>query len=682
MSTKNTMRLILAAGAMLVPAVAFATPQELNQLLDERVQALRQQIEAVTPASGTRAQRAEHRTRRRNLLYCLTDIQRLARDVIAGSDSQTFEQVIAMTDSNPALCRRSVTRARAIRLGLTRPTAFTPEVAAVGSADAAQRREGAQIVEQAAASGAAADESPAQPPTTFDMDFTTPETAEAPRSPWPVNAAEVEQVVAQLGGQVTQRGNASLTQEEMESFFNGFEIGYQGGQRPKVTLYGRGPAVCMAAFEVENSAQMIEGRRLMGTASDGTPVAGVRVLDPTGAGRSCIEAVRAAAGGTLRCETNETRLARRGSEVVRVPNPLYCRSLRELPGAADIDFSNVPSGRIGLIYMNPDSDRAGNAGVALHAAQHVSRADYENQVRADGIARRREQIERLAGIARGCNDESVDRRRAAVTALSRMNAREVRSVIHGFNARDLLKEISRAQLDEIIAEIRNADLDELADIRERLLAYLENNPDDATRIRNAYERIVNRYAVLSRNNNPEALEHAQAAMEELAATGAYEGATLERIQNVAFGFQMAGLQRQASMPNAMYNMSLWNTWGDLYQQAFQNWSECNFGGGGMMMGGGFFGGGAASPFGASQSMEGCVSAAERFQNIASLPQYAGQAQQQRQRMYTEMQQRFQQFSGGAMGGLGNGMMGGPQYFGGSPTGSFSGGAFGNPNITL
>lgn len=704
MSMKKSIRLMLTTGMLLVPALAVAqtpgtpspdmsfspeeaaaiaaaahpAPASLSELLAQRATQLRGFIESAIPLPARGAARRNAIRRRRGLTTCLDQVVAAASDpILTASPSDSLGTILnnVIPDMPRRTCAMSPIRRRAIVAGLTRPESLSAETLAGAGGSAGEIRRVSTDVETALAAPEVAPSAPVDAHLADESDLVpsegTPIVVEsAPVAGWPT----VERIRSALEGHYTAPNSETLTAADIEATFppsifpTGIQISYDARTR-SATLRGRIPAQCMNAFEIRNSTMSRgDGARYSGVAEDGSTVHGFQIADHNGLGRACMASIRAgtSSGNFTGCQEAEF-VGPVNSDGTRAYNINHCVNLSRLDGAT-ADFSNVPTGHLGFLYEDPSRDPS-HLAVVNADVNHVSRADAARLAAERTRATRDSMIRELVGNTR-CRGENIDLAVQSEEDLRRgYGINEIRALFPGFDFAATRNNIRRARLDSLQGDVARASVDRLAGMREELLGLLETHPEDARRIQTIYERIANRYLALSRND-PAAFEEARASIQELVDTQAYEGAALERLTNASFGLQMTAMQRQASAPNAGYNMGLWNNWQQLYQQTYQAMFQCQYGGG-MSMGGSFsmFGGGS-SYGGESPSLESCTSAAERFQSVSMIPNQAAQAAQQRQ----AMQMRMQQAMAGAMGGgVSNPMMMGGSM--GSP--AFAGGAVGS-----
>ncbi len=672
MNTKQMRILLVVSSTLLLPASSWGQPpanaadplahsRELRTDFERKIETLRQQVTALARRPRDVA------AVRASLLRCVNSMKAVGRQAITaeasrdtmaafgtGAPLRDLESVVteAVNSRRAPLCSRRQALTVTTLAGLFGHVPAGVQVPSPN--DPSLSAEDRTLATSLAGAARAAPE--------HDMVFSLEETQAVPETR--LLAAEPPQLAPLVASvrptvlaldeivsayPVERRpANPSLTLEESRDLFPALEIAYRGAPRFNASLFGRVYQRCRAAFQVENSTQSVDGHRVMGHDSSGTEFSGFRILDPTGSGRACIQSIRG--NGSTQCEANEVLS---DGEL----NPRYCVSLKTIPGA-EADFRTVPSGKIGLLYIDPNSDRNGEAAVALSDQQHVNQADLLAERAERSRAARKAEIERLSAVSR-CRGSEANLSKAtnAVRDLAHMNATEVRSIIPGFNPTKMLQEIERARLDAYGKRIARADMDDLATIREELTAHLENHPDDANKIRSHYERIANRYLALA-PKNPEALDEARASVDELAGTGAYEGRALERLTGVSWQLQMLQMQQQASR-GVQNNNGFWTNWQQLYQQTYENYFSACYGGNTSS-----WGPFSVSSYGGNNSdisLEGCTNSQQRMQQVGMLPGVAQQAEQRRVNMQMQMQQQMATALYGNTGGGGIGAWAGGQF---------------------
>ncbi len=717
MSTKKNIRLILIVGVSMIPGMAFAqeaTPipltaaahrAALTSELATSYAALRASLIALRP-------RSEGRT---NLIACARAVNRISgtiitaqssRDLLAQASGQpvtplTLAEVLDTgVAATPGRICTTVAGGRTTAEGIVgallgRRGALV--AAATSAGDASDMRAGAvaalaeaaTLAEPAPAHDTSHAEEMIIPFEVTDADEAARMAAEAAAASEaaritaltsaPLSPLEtIREFVTQNGG-IPHVASSVLSQDDLNTLFpttagsSGVSISYGGPPGYQATLRGTIPAICAPAFEIRNSSMAADATHplVAGSDADG-PIVGFQISDYNGVGRACMASVRARhlfSG----CETEENT-GRTLTDGTLERNPNHCISLSRMDGG-QASFANVPAGRVGLIYTDASRDASlGNPAVILgDVRSHRPRSTILAELNERNRAREAATITRLAGTASRCRGTHIEEAASALDALrAGYTATQIHAVLPGFNFGEVEASIRRGRLDALQREVAHADVDRLAEIRVEVLTHLENNPEDARRVQTLYERIANRYLALA-PENPEAFAEARASIDELAATGSYEGAALARLTHASFQLQMTDMQRQASQPNAQFNMSLWNNWQQMYQQTYQAMFQCQ-GGGSSMMGGSFslFGGGSSYGGGAAPSIESCTAAAEQFQSVSSVPRYAAQAAQQRQQMQMQMQQAMNSAMMGASGG------GNPSMMGGGMGSAFSGGSFGGP----
>lgn len=411
---------------------------------------------------------------------------------------------------------------------------------------------------------------------------------------------------------------------ELAKTFRGFEVVVSGtNPNLKVELFGRLFDDCKGYFQISNTAAQSD---LKASTNGGLGGVGFIIADPQGRGRDCM----ASHEGEL-C-TDST-----------------CTGLSKMDGTS-ADFSGQDDALVGLLFRNPNSDRhpIGFESLTAKPILHESRATAEARSRAEAARARADLILNIQETITTCRKNESELRQAR-------NARKQAEKMGLFSSEEfdeIDRQLKLAELGVMTAQIGKTPLEGLEDLREKLFAWGEENPEMSEYVASAFHLIAKRYVA----GNPQGLggfTAAKATIQEARKLGQLSDRSRSTLAHYEDEIDYAQVERIAGS-GLQGNMLFMPYYGQLMQRLQQNVLR-------------------------STSLEARSNALAAYQKAAMLPQMAAQVDQSRQALYAEMQRAqqmaYQQPGFGQMPGQGQFPGGG---LGAGMPGQFPGGAGGFP----